>query len=155
MHLIDGQKCLCAKNRRICGRHTTRYLPRLEEDEIHNIGYLNAIKKWLNAVHKRVEVHVKTCKKGCKKKVDGKVRMRPLDDTVRLMNRVSYIAKVFLDLNIIHACPYGAAYAAHKGLLAWNPAKERFYVRKDADARIIPLTKSDIEQALAKGAPGK
>ena len=36
------------------------------------------------------------------------------------MNQVSYIAKVFLTMNLMFTCPYGAAYARQKDLLTWD-----------------------------------
>jgi len=64
--------------------------------------------------------------------------VRPLKDTVRLVNQVSYIAKVFLTMNIIFTCPYGAAYALSKGLLV----AKRFNIRN--------LAVDDLNQALKR-----
>lgn len=115
----------------------------LEESQIHEPGYLNPIGRWLNAVGSRILVHVETCTQGCRgKDKGGKTQVRPLADAVRLMNQVSYIAKVFLNMHIIYTCPYGAAYAVQKELLVWNDDRKRY--------RIGNLKRDELSQALSR-----
>jgi hypothetical protein len=120
-----------------------------EEAEIHSDGYVNQIKKLLNAVAGRIEDHVRTCTQGCKKSESkGKTMVRPLQDAVRLMNRVSFIAKVFLEMNVLFACPYGTAYAQTRRLLRWDDARKKYYIQKSTDTGVQDLTVADLEQAL-------
>jgi hypothetical protein len=123
----------------------------LEEGNIHDPGYLNMVKLWLDAVRSCVLAHVETCKDGCKPK-KGSKKVQPLEDTARLMNRVSFIAKVFLDLNLIFACPYGATHALVRGLLVQNPETGLFEVRmqKKAGGALSDVNKKDLQHALSK-----
>lgn len=122
-----------------------------EDSEIHDDGYLNQIEEFLNAAAGRIQTHVRTCTKGCKKDESGaKMKVRPLKDTVRLMNRVSLIAKVFLQMNVIFTCPYGAAYAVSRRLLQWNTKKKTYYIQKETAAGVEELTVADLEEALGR-----
>jgi hypothetical protein len=121
-----------------------------EDAEIHSAGYVNQVKQWLNAAAIAIQDHVTFCTKGCKKKESGgKTIVRPLADSVRLMNRVSYIAKVFLQLNLIYACPYGAAYAACRDLLQWDGRKGKYFVYRHTAEGVEELTVAQVKQALA------
>lgn len=121
-----------------------------EHAEIHSAGYVNQIKVWLNAVANQIEDHVKFCTQGCRKKESGgKTIVRPLKDAVRLMDRVSYIAKVFLQMNLIYACPYGSAYAACRDLLQWNGEKGKYFVFRQTASGVEELTVAQVKQALA------
>lgn len=121
-----------------------------EDAKIHDDGYLNQIDEWLNAVAARLEDHVRFCTAGCKKdQSGGKTTVRPLQDAVRLMDRVSYITKVFLQMNLLYACPYGAAYAASRDLLQWDPAKGSYFVYGETPAGVAELTVAQVQQALA------
>lgn len=123
----------------------------LEESEIHTPGYLDPIEEWLNAVFARVLTHVETCTEGCRGgEKGGKTEVRPLADAVRLMNQVSYIAKVFLTMHIIFVCPYGAAYAVQKEFLVWDNDRKQYRVRKRAKTGLRDLTKDDLRQALRR-----
>jgi hypothetical protein len=121
-----------------------------EEAEVHDAGYLNQIGEFLNAAAARIEEHVAECAQGCKKGESdgGKLEVRPLLDAVRLMNRVSFIAKVFLQTNIIFACPYGMAYAVTRHLLKWDGRRRKYYIQKETDKGVEDLTIADLEQAL-------
>lgn len=122
-----------------------------EDAEIHPAGYINQVKEWLNAVAIQIEDHVTFCTKGCKKgSSGGKTAVRPLKDSVRLMNRVSYITKVFLQLNLIYACPYGAAYAACHDLLHWDEHKGTYFVYRRTDSGVEALTVAQVKEALAE-----
>ena len=126
-----------------------------EDAEIHPAGYINQVKQWLNAVAIRIEEHVEFCTEGCKKNSSGgKTMVRPLKDSVRLMNRVSYITKVFLQLNLIYACPYGAAYAACRELLQWDQDRGKYFIYKRTASGVEELTVAQVENALA-GRSGK
>lgn len=121
-----------------------------EHAEIHPAGYVNQIKVWLNAVANTLDDHVNVCTLGCKKRESGgKTIVRPLKDAVRLMDRVSYIAKVFLQMNLIYACPYGAAYAACRELLQWDAGKGKYFVFRQTAAGVEELTVAQVKQALA------
>lgn len=122
-----------------------------EDAQIHDDGYLNQIDEWLNAVAGRIENHVLFCTAGCKKgqQSDDKESLRPLQDAVRLMDRVSYIAKVFLQMNLLYACPYGQVYAAAAGLLQWDEQKGDYIVYRETPAGPEELTVAQVKQALA------
>jgi hypothetical protein len=122
-----------------------------EDAQIHDDGYLNQIEEFLNAAAGRIKQHVDTCTKGCKKDESGaKTKVRPLLDAVRLMNRVSLIAKVFLQMNIIFACPYGAAYAVSRRLLMWSEKGQTYYIqRQTATGGVEDLTIADLKAVLA------
>jgi hypothetical protein len=93
----------------------------MEEDSIHAAGYLNTLKKWLDGVASQINEHVEKCGV-CKGEQDskGKIEVQPLEDSVKLMNQVSYITKVFLKMNLMFTCPYGAAYASQKDFITWD-----------------------------------
>lgn len=121
-----------------------------EDAQIHDDGYLNQIEEWLNAVAVRIEDHVRSCTEGCKKQESGgKTIVRPLKDSVRLMNQVSYITKVFLQMNLLYACPYGAAYAASRELLQWDSARGGYVVYRETATGTEELTVAHVQQALA------
>lgn len=121
-----------------------------EDAQIHDAGYLNDIDTWLGAVAKRIEDHVRFCTAGCKKgQSGGKTIVRPLKDAVRLMDRVSYIAKVFMQMNLLFACPYGAAYAKSRHLLQWDGAAGRYFIYRESATGPQELTVADVRQALA------
>jgi hypothetical protein len=120
-----------------------------EEALIEPDGYLNQIGEFLNAAASRIEEHVLECTKGCVKgESDDKLEVRPLLDAVRLMNRVSFIAKVFLQMNVIFTCPYGSAYAASLRLLRWDTGRKKYYVQTETKKGIEDLTIADLEYAL-------
>jgi hypothetical protein len=118
----------------------------LEDEEIHPPGYTNALNELLNAVYSRVKKHLESCSV-CKPD-KKKPQIAPLQDTQRLLNRVSYIAKVFLQHHIICACPYGAAYAMVKSLLVWDG--KNAYIMRSGPRGALDLTKRDLVLALSK-----
>jgi hypothetical protein len=123
-----------------------------EQAAIHDDGYLNVIGEILNAAAARIHAHVLTCTKGCKKGQKGaKTEVNPLLDTVRLVNRVSYIAKVFLQTNLVFTCPMGAAFAASRGLLHWDDSKKSYFAHKPAKGGGTELiTVADLSTLLGQ-----
>jgi len=99
----------------------------MEEDSIHATGYLNQLKVWLDGVASQINEHVEKCGicQG-EKNSKGKIEVQPLEDSVKLMNQVSYITKVFLQMNLMFTCPYGAAYAMQKDFITWDSATHRY-----------------------------
>jgi hypothetical protein len=99
----------------------------MEEDKIHAPGYLDQLEIWLDGVASQINEHVEKCGI-CKGEKDskGKIRVLPLADSVKLMNQVSYITKVFLTMDLLFTCPYGAAWACQKDLLTWDSKTGRY-----------------------------
>jgi hypothetical protein len=86
----------------------------MEAAQIHEPGYLNAVKVLLNAVDAKALSHAEGCTICRRKKKGKKTLALPTAGAAALMHRVSAIIKVLIDANLMFVSGYGYYYAFHK-----------------------------------------
>jgi len=80
------------------GPHSsTNYLENYQEEENVETGsYKGQLDDFLTMIYKRMEVHVKGCKYCKGKKKGGRIKVQPLEATVRHMELVSFLMKTLI-----------------------------------------------------------